>query len=121
MSDLSAFVENPEAVTAVLGEWPSFHDAEIVSIALERENVSATILFKAQPYSPEGKSVHSLIRIYFEGLTSFRIVDFNEQNVMYALEVVLSGDKKVLRIDASYGAEAAFAFERARVLDVQRL
>jgi hypothetical protein len=122
MGDLSAFVENPETVTAVLGEWPSFHDAELLSLELKRNGVvSATITIKAKPYSPEGKSVHSLIKIVFEGISSFRLVDFNEQNSMYSLDVTSNGDKKVLKIDASYGAEAAFAFEQARVLNVERL
>jgi hypothetical protein len=32
--DLQEVVSNPEAVTSVLGEWPSLHDAEILSTEL---------------------------------------------------------------------------------------
>ena len=39
MSDLStpkAFIVNAERVTHVYGEWPTFHDSEVLSLSLDR-------------------------------------------------------------------------------------
>lgn len=30
-------IENQELVTEIFGEWPSFHDAEVVSLRLDRQ------------------------------------------------------------------------------------
>lgn len=31
-------IENAEALTSILGHWPGFHDAEVLSLTYERAN-----------------------------------------------------------------------------------
>lgn len=122
MSNLEDHVENPAVVSDVLGEWPGFHDAEILSIFLERKgDPSATLVVQAIPYSPDRKLPESLITVKFEGLASLDLLNFNHQNVIGVLDITVDGDEKHLKIRALNGAEVSFTFKRATVLEVERL
>ena len=42
MAELSEVVTNGELVISVLGAWPSFHDAEILSVELRENQMQQT-------------------------------------------------------------------------------
>ena len=87
----------PEAVPAVpgadhlvqwFGEWPSFHDAEVVEISLRREGVShvrirtwrVTSELDAGGYFILDR--HAIVTISLEEITGLELADFSVQNIV---------------------------------------
>lgn len=125
MAELSEVLTNGELVTSVLGAWPSFHDAEILSLELRRKpdatDVTAQLTVKTMPYEPSGKPKTSLLVFLFKGVDELELFDFNNQNVLYSLTVEREGDKKKLAISPAYGLAGKFGFTEAEVLRVESL
>ena len=89
-----AEIYGAELVTDIFGYWPSFHDAEVVRILLER-----TSAYQTGPYlladvhafemTPEvdkdGHYVlrhHVLVSLRFDGVLDLELSDFNNQNAL---------------------------------------
>ncbi len=122
MADLSEFVSNPELVTSVLGSWPSFHDAEVLSVELRRDpEVTVTLTIKAFPYNPSGKPQRSLFTLLFKGVEKPSLEGFNEQNSLWDLTVEREGGRLKLTLPDSYGLAGEFWFREAEVLHVERV
>lgn len=90
------------AVVELLGCWPTFHDAEVISFSAERAlpvkngHTVARLSVHVRQYETIGegtahyeqvlcKSV--LIRFVFNGVRSFELSDFNHQNVINSITV----------------------------------
>lgn len=79
------------------GSWPSFHDAEVVRLALDRrgdDGPTAEMLVHTWAMRDEvderGSYVlekHTLVRFMFERLTACELFDFNQQNVLSGLGI----------------------------------
>ncbi len=120
--NLSDVVGNPALVTSVLGSWPSFHDAEVLSVRLSRNGeVAVHLTVKAMPYDPSGKISSSLIELLFRGVEDVQLSDFNNQNALWDLTVEQNEHTKKLNISASYGLAGSFSFTDAEILDVKVL
>lgn len=96
-------IENHELVTRIFGKWPSFHDAEVVWLRLDREGQTLGLLFRQ-----------------VEGLD---LGGFNEQNVLFELTITeASGDSGQPQFDVvfwpCYGVSAAFSCRSVSVLSV---
>ena len=63
------------------GHWPSFHDAEIVSIHLTRAGTSTIQVY---PYCPERPAT---IEFVLEEITDLKLESFSQQNVIDGLSV----------------------------------
>lgn len=70
-----------EAVKEWFGGWPSFHDAEIISLTLARKGAS---VLRVYPYSA-GKP--ATVDFVFEAVTDIELNDFSPQNVINGLYV----------------------------------
>ncbi len=122
MADLSEFVTNPDLVTSVLGSWPSFHDAEVLSVELRRDpEVTVTLTIKAFPYNPSGKPEQSLFTLVFKGVEEPSLDGFNHQNALLELTAEREGDRAELTLLGAHGLGGAFWFREAEVLHVERL
>ena len=120
--NLSDDVGNPALVISVLGSWPSFHDAEVLSVRLSRNGeVAVHLTVKAMPYDPSGKISSSLIELLFRGVEDVQLSDFNNQNALWDLTVEQNEHTKKLKISASYGLVGSFSFTDAEILDVKVL
>ena len=120
--NLSDDVGNPALVISVLGSWPSFHDAEVLSVRLSRNGeVAVHLTVKAMPYDPSGKISSSLIELLFRGVEDVQLSDFNNQNALWDLTVEQNEHTKKLKISASYGLAGSFSFTDAEILDVKVL
>ena len=119
--DLADVVTNPDLVVKNLGSWPSFHDAEIMSIELSRmDGVTAKLAVKAIPFDPSGKSRTSLLTFFFEGLDDdMQLGYFNHQNVVNGLTVETTDDRLKLTLEPCYGLNGSCTFSSARVLDAR--
>jgi Immunity protein 50 len=76
-----------DAVTQWFGDWPSFHDAEVISIFLARKGQS---VLRVYPYHP---SKPATVDFILEDVTDVELDDFSSQNVIDSLEVEISTDQ----------------------------
>jgi hypothetical protein len=134
------FIEDFERVVAHLGMWPSFHDAEVLKLTIDRTQVA--ISKELSPvldlhlrgwvmtsevteqgfYKLRGDAV---FHFQFEGVTNLHVEGFNTQNVLSALNLEVVEDphnegRKVLRVELEhcYEFEASFTAQKARVLGI---
>jgi hypothetical protein len=87
-----------DAVIKWFGEWPSFHDAEIVGLSLARSRESN---LRVYPYSPNNPAT---VVFFFEKITDLELADFSSQNVISSLkidEVIDQTKEKAIRLTLS--------------------
>lgn len=89
-------VLNSEALESRFGEWPSFHDAEILSLRLDSGQRSDGIarleldvhLFAVDGVLPNGRVnfvLHTVATLQFEGVEDVELGGFGPQNVLFDL------------------------------------
>jgi hypothetical protein len=124
-------VSNATALTRIFGRWPSFHDAEVVRVILDREPASGPSLLAmihvfemTSEVDPAGFYVlkhHTLVTLRFEDILLENLKWFNNQNVLWDLEIIPvdpdANEGRGLRVEmpSSHGLEAAFLCRRAVV------
>lgn len=128
------FIENAEMVTAIFGKWPSFHDAEVVSILLNREGADGPFLEATIHVSQMTSDIdekghfrsihHTLVTLRFTHILLVGLKWFNGQNVLSNLyiEPLTNGDSEErgafnILFGSSYGVEAEFNCDRIVVVD----
>ena len=80
-------IQGADAVVGMLGEWPSFHDAEILRFHIERDGVSSVSI---QLVGPDGRcETGSIVTFSMELIHDLALEgeDINRQNVLSALSV----------------------------------
>lgn len=105
------------------GSVPSFHDAEVLSLVLERTRARCTIKIHTFQMTSEidvnGFFVldkHTLVSFHLEGVTNLELNDFNHQNAIYGLALSRTADQSIrLELDQCYGL---FGFVEASVLRI---
>lgn len=76
-----------ETVAEMFGAWPSFHDAEILRVHLERDGLSTVAI---QLIGPDGSCKGGrVVTLTFEGISDLRLdgENVNSQNVISCLVV----------------------------------
>ena len=116
-----------EQVIEVFGYWPSFHDAEVKWLRLDRRDTDggpgpvlefAIHCFEmTDQVAPSGHYVlrkHTLIHFRFREVTNLRIQEFNQQNAIFGLQITDESDASWERpyfkvsIDPSFGIGGSF-------------
>ncbi len=117
-----------DQVVGVFGHWPSFHDAEIKWLRLDRHDLNGGTgpvlefvihCFEAtNEIAPSGCYVlrkHTLVHFRFRDVTALRLADFNHQNVIFGLDIGNGPDDPIkgnspfrITIDGSFGLEGSF-------------
>src|ERR1700747_35787 len=91
-------VTNATPLPEILGYWPSFHDAEVIKLRLDRDG-SAGAQLEAEVHvfemtadvTPDGfyrRRYHTLATLLFSGIDELSLDDFNHQNVLSGLSLV---------------------------------
>jgi hypothetical protein len=128
-------IDNGETLTEVFGQWPSFHDAEVHGIRLDRgcagpPSLAADIhVFQiTSVVTPDGYYAlenHTLLTLHFRGVDQLELGGFNHQNVLLGLELndISARQLDVLRwevaFDSSFGVSARFLCEGIGVLGAE--
>ncbi|SAI74147.1 Uncharacterised protein [Bordetella ansorpii] len=102
--DIKALIPGAERVIEMLGCWPSFHGAEVVSFSVSRAlpgqapSTTANLFVHARADHGEeiaaaaGQSSHSaLIELVMRDIEHLALYDFNEQNVLDLIDFSQSG------------------------------
>ncbi len=96
------------------GYWPSFHDAEVLQIHLNRLGMSRLRLHAwhtsaiALTEEHEGKrqfvrEQHALVTFELGAISDLELSDFSSQNVLASLDIERDGNVFRVRLDPLYG------------------
>ena len=115
-------------VVAWFGYWPSFHDAEVLSITLDRSSPSRIVVdtrTRTNEVDAGGYYVldkHAIVTFVVEdvlldreGITNTQIDGFNHQNVLFSLTVRKTLEGYDLILDGTYGVSASISARCLRV------
>jgi hypothetical protein len=113
-------IQNSHLLTDIFGRWPSFHDAEVLRIMLDRDEarlfgpyLQATIhLFEMTPQIDErGRYVlknHVAVTFRFIEIYELKLEDFNHQNVLQGLSIYNVSDRQLERIKFEVSFDGIF-------------
>jgi hypothetical protein len=126
-------VEGVDHLTRIFGTWPTFHDAEVVRLSLDRSGPEGPILeahihlFAMTPeVDARGYYVlrdHTLVTLRCTKVDHLVLEDFNHQNVLFSLGIepldagASDGSCFRVRMESSYGVSAVFTCKRLIVID----
>lgn len=120
-------IQNAHLITEVYGTWPSFHDAEVLRVTLDREgddsrwgpHLDACIhtFYMTQEVDDRGYLVlvkHRKVHLRFHSVQVLYLEGFNNQNVLFTLKIVDISDRLMedihyeVTFEASAGMSASF-------------
>lgn len=126
------FISNVETILDHFGEWPSFHDSEIVAIRLHRSlsliggPPTLEVDIHVFSWNTEGDRYrferHCVITLGFSDVCEIKLEDFNQQNVLSDLVFEKNGLQEVpyrCTFVSSHGVEGGFVFSSAIVLGLE--
>ena len=105
------------------GRVPSFHDAEVLELSLDRKMARCSIRIHAFQMTSEVDAKgffvsdkHVLVSFRLEGVRNLELNDFNEQNAIYGLALSRTADQGFrVELDPAYGL---FGFVEARIVTI---
>lgn len=132
-----ALVDNSDLLSQAFGGWPSFHDAEVIRLVLDRSGPEGPTLelemhvFKmTKEVGPTKHYVlknHILVCLKFTGVALEKLVGFNQQNVLMGLDIAQldvgqkGGCRLKVKVGGSYGIGATFECNRCEVASVKTI
>ena len=122
-------IENFQTVLQRFGSWPSFHDAEIHSLLLERDGPDGPYLeMRVHVHTARGDvgkkgtylcDKQAMITMRFCNIESLDIIEFNNQNVIFDMDMRTGQDRISVTISSSYGCAGSFTCKRVAVQSVE--
>jgi hypothetical protein len=124
-------IQNRELLERIFSKWPSFHDAEIHSVLLTRDcelppqiDVAIHLWQMTNEIDSKGYYVlkhHTLTTLRFSQASEIHLEAFNQQNVLWELEISENKDEKgeslfSVSMPTSFGCEASFKCKQIKVL-----
>lgn len=111
---IEARLSGADAVIRWFGGWPSFHDAEVISLSMVRRGES---ILRVYPYYREKPAT---VLFIFDEITDVELADFSGQNVIFSLsmeEVIDQTKEKAIRVTLGpcYGLAGRIDAKRVRV------
>jgi len=134
-------IPGADAVVAGLGDWPSFHDAEVVELRHWRgqmksgdwddSNVLPLLTAKIHIFKENPTSQHTLATLRFEDVDDYRMEGFNHQNAILGLSITVQNRAKfesgeslppylLVAFQPAFGMSASFSCFRIEVVDAVR-
>lgn len=105
-------IPGADAVVSWFGRWPSFHDAEVVRVHLNRAGRSVLSVhawnMSKQTYAEDGQATfvldkHAVVTFELESISALDLHDFNHQNVVFGLEAGRKGNGFYLELLPCFG------------------
>jgi NADH:ubiquinone oxidoreductase subunit E len=126
MADLDArLLQSIPGISEVMerfGYWPSFHDAEIISLLLDRESDSVLkvhtfeTLREVNDHGQYRTAKHSVVCFVMSDIQALHLDDFNAQNVIFGLGLSKVGDVFTVTLDCCYGLCGSISAKSLRVV-----
>ena len=123
MSHETPTIPGADAVVAWFGQWPSFHDAEIVELHLNRAGHSWVKLhawLTTQTGEPGEQKIstdrHAVVTFTLREVADLELTDFSAQNVIFGLELEHRSEGHRLILKPCFGLSG---FIQARAIEVE--
>ncbi len=111
-------IENKQVVLDALGRWPSFHDAEVVTLELTRALRIPSVRLTVYVFNVLGsiddkghyvRSEEQLLVLTFRDVADVSFEEFNQQNVMSDLHMELGPDGRIMvEVNSLFGLYGGF-------------
>ena len=130
-------IEGHEKIIEIFGEWPSFHDSEVLSVNLDRRGTSEfdgpviaiqIHVFSGAPTN-DGASItftnHHVITFEFREIHEVEMHSFNNQNALFDLQINSDTDAQQehelfrVLLQPSYGLGCELKCEKIRIASVE--
>jgi len=103
-----------DAVLQWFESWPSFHDAEVISLVMNRSGESRLRVYPFYPAKP------ATIDFVFDQITDVELADFSGQNVIFDLQIEAIIDQtnaQAIRLTLApcYGLSGRIDAKRVRI------
>ncbi|HEY2170574.1 MAG TPA: Imm50 family immunity protein [Candidatus Angelobacter sp.] len=137
MKSIAEKIHESHLLTDIFGRWPSFHDAEVVSMELCRNLTGIPRpTLKARIHAFEMTSEvnnrgyyvlrnHVLVGFIFRAIDEFSMNGFNQQNALWSLDIldITSRQLEFLEFEvhfaSSFGVEATFKCHSVEIETVE--
>ena len=102
-------IEGEKSVVEWFGKWPSFHDAEIIELHLNRKGLSRIKIHtwnmtdKVDEKNHYIAEKHAVIEFSLVNVIDMDLLHFNEQNVIFSLNLEKSELGYKLNLEPCYG------------------
>ena len=129
--DALVHIKGAKLVTEVYGRWPSFHDAEVLRIVLDRGTSvdGPTLAMDIRTFEMTNETDangyfilrnEKVVSFRFVSVTELKLADFNHQNVLFDIRIDRVGEEGSdthfeVSLNASYGVSALFRCREAVV------
>jgi hypothetical protein len=138
--DGAVVFEGSRKLTDIFGYWPSFHDAEVHDLLLQRGDLDAArpsyvfpiltvkvhVFEMTNQVNPAGYFVltkHTLVTLRFHDVEDCHLNGFNHQNAILGLTIAEAdpGARRTpvmeVTMDSAFGLDAAFKCSRCEVVE----
>ncbi|EIE1275472.1 hypothetical protein RGL42_002684 [Vibrio parahaemolyticus] len=133
MRSLSINIINHELLTKAYGKWPSFHDAEVLSIGLSRQvgsELSSEARVVVNCFTTKTVNEGTVdfetvldknyaITFLFRGISNLYIDGFNHQNVIDDIEIDRQGEIFKVVFVSIFGVSSSFTCREIEVVSVR--
>jgi len=119
-------ISRADKLVAIFGYWPSFHDAEVIWLKLDRrtndERFSPSL--EIQIHAHYVTQHHVLVWLRFLNVVELRLDDFNHQNVLFDLTISDFPERQSgniffeVQFHPSFGIGASFQCGAIEVVEV---
>lgn len=120
--DPAEFIKNADEVCSLYGSWPTFHDAEVLTVALERgapPKIPPSMVIRVWTTSYNDRAVQSIVRSRFDRPEELAIEGFNHQNVLFEINFKLVENMVHVTFEGIYGVHATFRCQKVTVEAVE--
>jgi hypothetical protein len=132
IQDPAEFIVNAEKVSSIFGEWPTFHDAEVLTLILNRgmpHDFKTSMLvrvwtFKVHRDQTDSKGYykttdHSIVTFRFDEPDELNLQGFNHQNVLFDITFKLVDTMVDVTFEGIYGVHTTFRCQKVTVEAVE--
>jgi hypothetical protein len=116
-----ALVPGTRELMAHFGYWPSFHDAQVLRIDLQRGDVSKVRLYTFRlpgDIDTEGFYVldrHTIVTVVLEGVLNMSLAGFNSGNVLFGMKVEKVNEGFELSLESTYGVGGSILAKKVSI------
>jgi hypothetical protein len=102
-------VEGADTLYDWFGYWPDFHDAEVISLYLNRAGESSLVIHTWEVTSEIDRrgyyvsARHVVVEFLFEDILDLKLEGFNQQNVIFGLELQKSEQGYRVKLGQCHG------------------
>ena len=116
-----ASISGASDLVAWFGYWPSFHDAEVLSIHLNRSGESSVAIqtwHRTNEVDERGYFIatkHVLVTFMLESIQTVQLDDFNHQNVISGLTMEETAGGYRITLHPCFGAQGVIDVQHVRI------